>query len=262
MHDFETLLLERRTSVDVLTLNRPSSLNAMTPVMIAELTDYFRALESTPAVRVVLLRGAGRAFCAGLDLHDMAARLPTLDQAAIYAEQRTLSRMILAMRRCPQPIVCLLHGAAAGGGLALALAADIRLCTPEARMSAAFIRVGLSGCDVGTSWLLPRMVGASVAAEMMMTGRALDAERAARLGFVSEICPAEELAARAERLVDELLAASTQGLALTKHGITVNLGAASLEAAVELEDRQQAMLAGSAEFRARVAAFVAQRAKP
>jgi enoyl-CoA hydratase len=98
MHDFETLLLERRTSVDVLTLNRPSSLNAMTPVMIAELTDYFRALESTPAVRVVLLRGAGRAFCAGLDLHDMAARLPTLDQAAIYAEQRTLSRMILAMR--------------------------------------------------------------------------------------------------------------------------------------------------------------------
>jgi enoyl-CoA hydratase/carnithine racemase len=96
----------------------------------------------------------------------------------------------------------------------------------------------------------------------MMTGRALDAERAARLGFVSEICPAEELAARAERLVDELLAASTQGLALTKHGITVNLGAASLEAAVELEDRQQAMLAGSAEFRARVAAFVAQRAKP
>ncbi|MCZ8131013.1 MAG: enoyl-CoA hydratase-related protein [Steroidobacteraceae bacterium] len=261
MSEFETLLLERRPSVDVLTLNRPAALNALTPTMVAELTRYFVALETSPAVRVVVLRGAGRAFCAGLDLHDIAARLPSLDEAALYAEQRALSRMILAMRRCPQPIVCLLQGAAAGGGLALALASDIRLCTPDTRLSAAFIRVGLSGCDVGVSWLLPRMVGASVAAELMMTGRHLGAERAERLGLVSEVCAPDALAARAEALIADLLATNPRGLALTKHGLTANLGAASLEAAVELEDRQQAMLAGTAEFRARVAAFAATRGK-
>jgi enoyl-CoA hydratase/carnithine racemase len=261
MGEFETVRLERRDGVDRLTLNRPESLNALTPTMVAELTRYFTALESDASVRVVVLRGAGRAFCAGLDLPSIAERLPSLDDAAIYAEQRSLSRLIIAMRRCPQPIVCVLHGSASGGGFALALASDVRFCTPEARMNASFIKVGLSGCDVGVSWLLPRLVGASVAAELLMTGRFLTAERAAQLGLVSGVCPPDGLDAAVDALVGELLAASPRGLALTKHALTANLGAASLEAAVELEDRQQAMLAAAPEFRARVEAFARGRGK-
>lgn len=262
MSAYETLRVERRGAAEWLTLNRPEALNAFTPRMIAELAGYFHALESSTEVRVVVLRGAGRAFCAGLDLQDIGARLPTLDEAAVYAEQRGLSRMILAMRRCPQPIVCLLHGAASGGGFALAIAADIRLATRDARMNAAFIKVGLSGCDVGVSYRLPKLVGASVAAELLMTGRFLSAERAAQLGFVSELCDPESLETRAEVLVAELLAASPLGLALTKHALDANLAAPGLDAAVALEDRQQAMLASAPGFRERVAAFLAgKRAK-
>ena len=174
----------------------------------------------------------------------------------MYAEQRALSRLIVAMRRCPQPIVCVLHGAASGGGFALALASDVRFATPDARMNAAFIQVGLSGCDVGVSYHLPRLVGASVAAELLMTGRFLDAGRARELGLVSEVCAPEAIEGRAGALVEELLRASPQGLGLTKHGLQTGLAAATLEAAVEVEDRQQAMLASQPEFRARVSAFL------
>lgn len=253
---YTTLELERRGAVDWLTLDRPDSLNAMNPAMIAELGTYFTALETDAAVRVVVLRGRGRAFCAGLDLKEIGGRLESMSGAEVYAEQRALSRLIVAMRRCPQPIVCLLQGAASGGGFALALASDVRFATPDARMNAAFIQVGLSGCDVGVSYHLPRLVGASVAAELLMTGRFLDAGRARDLGFVSEVCAPEAIEARADALVQELLRASPQGLGLTKQGLQAGLSAATLEAAVEVEDRQQALLASQPEFRARVSAFL------
>ena len=257
---YTTLSIDRRGAVDWVMLNRPESLNAMNPAMVEELGRYFRGLEDDRTVRVVVLHGSGRAFCAGLDLKDMGSRLDTLDAAGVYTEQRRLSRLIVSMRRCPQPIVCLLHGTASGGGFAMALASDIRLATPDARMNASFIQVGLTGCDVGVSFPLPRMVGASVAAELMMTGRFLSAARAHALGFVSELVAEEAMVAAAGGLVEDLLKAAPLALELTKQGLVAAQGVDRLEAAVDIEDRQQAMLANGAEFRGRVKAFLARLA--
>ena len=257
---YTTLSIDRRGAVDWVMLNRPESLNAMNPAMVEELGRYFRGLEDDRTVRVVVLHGSGRAFCAGLDLKDMGSRLDTLDAAGVYTEQRRLSRLIVSMRRCPQPIVCLLHGTASGGGFAMALASDIRLATPDARMNASFIQVGLTGCDVGVSYHLPRMVGASVAAELMMTGRFLSAARAHALGFVSELVAEEAMVAAAGGLVEDLLKAAPLALELTKQGLVAAQGVDRLEAAVDIEDRQQAMLANGAEFRGRVRAFLARLA--
>lgn len=255
---YTTLEIERRGQADWVSLNRPDSLNAMNSAMVAELQRYFAGLEHDRAVRVVVLRGRGRSFCAGLDLKEIGPRLEGMDNAAVWAEQRALSRMIVAMRRCPQPIVCLMHGSASGGGFALALASDIRLATPDARMNAAFIQVGLSGCDVGVSYHLPRLVGSSVAAELLMTGRFLGAARARELGLISELHAPEAMDAAAATLVGELLRAGPLALELTKQGLAAAQDAGSLEAAVEIEDRQQSMLAAGDEFRSRIRAFLAK----
>ncbi|MEI7878594.1 MAG: enoyl-CoA hydratase/isomerase family protein, partial [Planctomycetota bacterium] len=223
-----------------------------------ELHRYFTALEQASLTRIVVLAAQGPSFCAGLDLKEIGTRIETMDSAAIWAEQRALSRLILAMRRCPQPIVCLLQGSASGGGFALALACDIRIATSDARMNAAFIQVGLTGCDVGVSYHLPQMVGSSVAAELMMTGRFLSAERAYTLGLVSEIVTRAQLMAAGERLTEELLLAAPMALELTKLGLSTALGVDRLEAAVEIEDRQQALMANSIEFKARIRGFLAK----
>jgi enoyl-CoA hydratase/carnithine racemase len=186
----------------------------------------------------------------------MADLITRLDMPARLAFQQRLSSIFIAMRRCPQPIVCLLHGAASGGGFALAAASDIRYCTPDARMNAAFIKVGLSGCDVGMSYRLPRLVGASVASELLLTGAFIDAARAQALGLVSAVVAHDELDATGERVVQQLLQADPQGLALTKQGLEVGLAATSLEAAIANEDRQQTLLSGEEGFRSRIRAFV------
>jgi len=183
----------------------------------------------------------------------LIAELGTSDRLLF---QQRLSSIFLSMRRCPQPIVCLLQGAAAGGGFALAVAADIRYCTPDARMSAAFIKVGLSGCDVGMSYLLPRAVGTSVATELLMTGAFLEAQRALSLGFVSAIVPVEALEEAGEKAVAGLLQADPLGLALTKQGLQVGISAPSLDSAIANEDRQQALLSGMDGFRSRLRAFI------
>jgi enoyl-CoA hydratase/carnithine racemase len=253
---YETLRLERRGDVDWLTLDRPDSLNAMNARMIAELAEYFDARVHDTATRVIVLRATGKAFCAGLDLREMTGLIEELDTAARLRFQQRLSSIFVAMRRCPQPIVCLMQGAASGGGFALALASDIRLCAPEVRMNAAFIKVGLSGCDVGMSYLLPRAVGSSVAAEMLLTGSFLDAARAAALGFVAAVVPQAELEAAGAKMVDALLQADPLGLALTKQGLQVGIDAPGIESAVANEDRQQSLLSGTEGFRARMKAFL------
>jgi enoyl-CoA hydratase/carnithine racemase len=256
---FETFRVERRDDVDWLTLDRPDALNAMNARMIAELADYFAARVHDTATRVIVLRATGRAFCAGLDLREMSGLIEDLDTAGRLRFQQRLSSIFVSMRRCPQPIVCLVQGAASGGGFALALASDIRLCTPEARMNAAFIKVGLSGCDVGMSYLLPRAVGTSVAAEMLMTGSFIDATRAAALGFVSAVVPGPELDAAGAKMVESLLQADALGLALTKQGLQVGIDAPGIESAVANEDRQQSLLSGTDGFRRRMRAFLERR---
>ncbi len=255
---YTTLELEHRGAALWVTLNRPEALNAFTVEMVDDLARLFTGLEADRDTRVVVLRGAGRAFSAGLDLKEFLPRLETMDAESAFDFQRRLSRVYVAMRRCPQPIVCLWHGAASGGGFALGLAADIRYCTPEVKLNASFVLVGLTGCDVGVSWLLPRLVGASVATEMLLTGRTIGAERAHAIGLVSEVVPGSSLEATAERAVAEMLGAAPLALRLTKQALQTNLAAPSFEAAVDLEDRQQTLMALQPEFAARMRAFAAR----
>ena len=257
MPEYRSLHLERDGAIDWLTLNRPDRLNAMDGGMCDELQAYFGELSTRFATRVVILRGAGRGFCAGYDLKapQQVSAGPVLGMRA----QRHVSEIILRMRRCPQPIICLLHGAAAGGGLALALAADVRIAAPSARMNVAMTRVGLTGCDVGISYFLPRAVGTSVAAELMMSGRFIDAQRALRVGLVSAVVPEDQLATTGRALAEDMLAASPLGLRLTKEGLDLALAAGSLEAAIALEDRGQVLCASAGYFEEGIAAFRERR---
>lgn len=255
---FKSIVIERDGDSERVTLNRPERLNAMDQLMISELLQYFTSLDGMESPRVITLTGAGRAFCAGLDLKAFADDPALASAEAAMRVQRQLSRIILAIRRCPQPVVCLVNGTASGGGLALALASDIRIATPEARFNAAFIKVGLSGCDVGVSYLLPRLVGSSIAAHMMLTGRFIDSARAEALGLVSEIVSRELLEDTGRRLVEELLGAAPMALSLTKQALDANLAAPSLEAAIALEDRQQVLCIATGELGRRQAEFLAK----
>jgi enoyl-CoA hydratase/carnithine racemase len=164
-------------------------------------------------------------------------------------------RIIELMRSCPQPIVGLGHGAACGGGFSLLLACDVRYAAPNLRMNAAYIKIGLSGCDIGASYLLPRLVGLSIASELLLTGRFIDAARARAINLVSDIVPEEQLLDEGLAMADEMLANSPMGLALTKDALNLNIDAPSLAAAIALEDRQQIMLCGTDDHNEAVTAF-------
>lgn len=255
--DYETLRVEQRGEASWLTLNRPDSLNAINTKMATELRDYFGALAEDRETRVVVMRGAGRAFCAGLDIKETgSAPVPF---GGGHGFQGYLAEVYLRMRRCPQPIIALVHGAACGGGFAFALAADVRIAAETARMNAAFIRLGLSACDMGVSYFLPRLVGVSVASELMLTGRFIEAPRALATGLVSEVVPETELEATGERYVAEMLAASPLGLRLTKEGLNHAVDASSLEAAMAIENRNQLLCAQSPDFREGLKAFLEKR---
>ena len=260
---YKTLIVKKEGAVDRVTLNRPDALNAMNPELVDELQDYFGKLYTDHSVRVVVLKGAGRAFCAGLDLKDRSNRDDSgasgSPQAGLVS-QRRISEIVMRMRRCPQPIISLVHGPACGGGFALALASDIRIAGASARMNAAFIRIGLSACDIGVSYFLPRLVGVSVASELMMTGRFINAARAERVGLVSEVVPDEKLEAAAQPYIDDMLTTSPLGLRLTKECLNMSVDAGSLEAAIAMEDRNQILCAQTKDFREGISAFLGKRA--
>ncbi len=258
-HTYEHLQVELRGGAAWVTMNRPDRLNALNPRLIAELTDFFGGLHARSEARVVILRGAGRGFCAGLDLKEMQDSGTRKGVDDMLEVQRKVRDIMLRMRRCPQPIVSIVQGAASGGGMALALASDVRLMTPDARMNAAFIRVGLSGCDVGVSYFLPRMVGASVAAELLLTGRFLGAQRALGLGLASHVDALPALEHEAEALAAEMLQATPLGLRLTKDALNFALDAPSLEAAIAMEDRNQVLCTQGAHFSEGISAFLEKR---
>jgi enoyl-CoA hydratase len=241
------------------TLNRPDRLNALSRNLVEELRAFFVDLYWRRDVRVVVLQGAGEAFCAGLDLKERAEPQGARSIGAGLDAQRRISEIVIAMRRCPQPIVACVNGAAAGGGFALALASDVRIATPSARMNAAFIRIGLSACDIGVSYFLPRMVGSSVAAEYMLTGRFITADRGRELGLVSQIVPREELQAVAQGFVDDMLHATPLGLRLTKEALNHAIDAQGLEAAIAMEDRNQILASADGDFGEGVKAFLEKR---
>ncbi|HEX7872331.1 MAG TPA: enoyl-CoA hydratase/isomerase family protein [Sphingobium sp.] len=257
MSDYQTIAIEKADGVDWLLLNRPGQLNAIDPVMIRELNHYCDGVETDLSVRVIVIKGAGRAYCAGLDLNSTIVENANVTD--ILEGQRSIARIFMKMRRIPQVIVSLVHGPACGGGFAMALASDIRLAGESARMNAAFIRLGLSGCDMGVSYFLPRMIGVSAAAELLLTGDFIGAERALSLGLVSQVVPDEELDAVGARTVQSLLHASPLGLQLTKECLRMNLDAPSLDAAIAMEDRNQTLCVASGEFREGIAAFLEKR---
>jgi enoyl-CoA hydratase/carnithine racemase len=258
---YGTLKVEGRGAIEILSLNRPQALNALSPDMARELTDYFQGLKLRPDVRVIILRGEGRLFCAGADLGTDAFAEGGAGRAQRQmAMQKLYSGVVRAMRGCPQPIIALIHGAACGGGLSLALAADVRYAAPNARVNAAYIKVGLGGCDMGAGYLLPRLVGLSNASEFLLTGRFIDAERALRMGLVSEIAPEEELLDLGLNLARDMLKTAPMGLRLTKETLNAEIDAPSLDAALTLEDRQQVLLLETADHREAVKAFLEKRA--
>jgi enoyl-CoA hydratase/carnithine racemase len=256
---YDTLLTETRGAVEILTLNRPDALNALNPQMVGELNDYFDSLHRRKNSRVIILRGAGRAFCAGLDLHTWDGTDSSATVQRVLETQQRIARIYQLMRSCPQPIISLVHGAACGGGFSLALASDIRLAGPKGRMNAAYIKIGLTACDMGCSYFLPRLIGLSIASELMMTGRFIDADRALRVGLVSDVLPEEELLSAGLALADEMLATAPQGLRMTKEALNHNIDAQSLTAAMAMEDRHQALLSFTADHKEAIAAFLQKR---
>lgn len=210
---YENLLIESHGGADWVTFNRPDKLNAFNLIMLEEMHDYFGRLASSSSTRVVIIRGAGRGFCAGIDLGDLTGRGGQLSNPD---EMVTLSHVLKRMRSCPQPIIALVHGPACGGGMLLALAADIRIAGKSARFNDPLIRMGLSGCEHGMSYLLPRAVGRAVAAELMYTGNFIEAERALLVGLVSQVVDDDALEATAEPLVAQMLRGSPTALAETK----------------------------------------------
>lgn len=260
MSEYETITVDKRGQVDWLTLNRPEVLNAINTPMVTELRDYFGQLAEDSETRVVVMRGAGRAFCAGLDIKASSSGEYPQPYGAGFGFQGYLAEVYIRMRRCPQPIISLVQGPACGGGFSFVLASDIRIAGESARMNAAFIRIGLSACDMGSSYFLPRLVGTSIASELMLTGRFINAERALATNLVSQVVPDEELEAAADVFVDEMLTTSPMGLRMTKECLNLTIDAAGLEAAMAIENRNQLMCARTNDAKEGMQAFLEKRA--
>jgi enoyl-CoA hydratase/carnithine racemase len=243
--NYETILYEKpEPTYGILTLNRPNSYNAVNHLMMEELEHFWRERLYDIETRVIVLRGNGeKGFCAGLDMKESATLAPKMNLDEFYRFQARLARLNLAMRRAPQPIVCCVHGAAAGQGFSFALASDIRVVSTDARFSAAYINIGLGGADMSCSYFLPRVIGTGRAYEVMYTGDFFSAEEAYRLGMVSKVVSREELLPTAMGYVKTMLTKNLTGLRLTKEAINMNIDAPGLEHALNIEDRNQTLLA-------------------
>lgn len=258
MPNYTTILVEPKGEIEILTLNRPNALNALSGEMVRELDHYLAELHHRMEVRVVLVRGAGRSFCAGLDVKEAQSSENTVLNT--WKTQISIGNIMRKMRSAPQPFIALGHGAACGGGFSIMLAADVRFGAPSLRMNAAYIKIGLGGCDIGSSYFLPRLVGASLASEMILTGRFVSAERALRLGLLSDVVAEEKLLEAGLALAREMLETSPNGLRMSKQALNINIDAPSFEAALALEDRQQVMLTATKDYEEAITAFVEKRA--
>lgn len=228
--------------VAVVRLNRPDRLNAMDYTLVSELHDALDAVASDDDCRVVVLTGAGRAFCAGLDLRDFG-EVPAVGahrhRKAGTTGQAFLANLVQHIRDTPQIVVAAVNGPAYGGGLALACACDLRIAAESASFCSAFIRTGLSGTDVGITYFLPRLIGAARAFDMIVTGRTVEAAEAERMGLVSRLVPDGALMDEAVALASQVAGYTAFGLRRTKEVMWLNLDASSPAAAIALENRNQ-----------------------
>jgi enoyl-CoA hydratase/carnithine racemase len=231
--------------IGLLTLNRPEAYNAVDGEMLDELETFWRVRLYDLDTRVIIMRGAGeKGFCAGLDMkYTMENASAMKDNAAeSYKFQARLGRLNLAMRRAPQPIITLVHGAAAGEGFSFVLASDIRIISPDARFCAAYINIGLGGADMACSYLLPRLIGAGRAYEIMYLGEFVSAQEAVELGLISRVVDREDLYDTGLEMARKMAARNPLVLRLTKEAINMNIDAGGMEQALCMEDRNQILL--------------------
>ena len=246
--DYETLEYARKEAgIGLLSLNRPRIYNSVNHKMMEDLESFWQEKFHDLDTHVIILRGNGdKGFCAGLDVREHMKNSPRMNVDQHYAFQVRLARLLLAMRRAPQPIVCAVHGAAAGLGFSFAMASDVRVISPDARFSAAYINIGLGGADMACSYFLPRLIGAGRAYEFMLTGNFMSAQEAMGLGFASRLVESDKLLETALELARTMNSKNPMGLRLTKEAINVNLDAVGLEQALQMEDRNQILLVARA----------------
>jgi len=250
----ETLALDRpRPGVVVLQLNRPEALNAINEVMRDELMQTFATIGADASVNVVVLTGAGRGFCSGIDVRNFGGKTLEASDPAVdrLRFQEAMAALPQAIWHLPQPVIAAVNGPCVGAGLALCLASDIRICSTAATFGNGAILLGLSGAEMGMSYHLPRIVGTSVAADWMLTGRTVSADEADRRGLVSELVEPDQLVDRAVELASGIAELAPLGVQLTKRALQVNTDAAGPGPAMELENRNQVLTHATPEAEAR-----------
>lgn len=236
-----------RDDVVQVTLNRPAKLNPMNQALVDGIYAACDDIDARPGLRVAILTGAGRGFCAGADLGGFGGDVPGTEGLGLAQQymgmQQKITGLVPRIQRLKIPVIAAVNGPAAGGGFALVLACDIRIAAASARFNVAFIRIGISACDIGTSWLLPRIVGAGRAHELMLTGRIFDATEAERVGLVTQVVPDDALLDAALAKADEIIANAPWAVFQTKEVMWTALEIPGRQAAADLENRTQ-VLAG------------------
>jgi enoyl-CoA hydratase/carnithine racemase len=241
-----------------ITLNRPERLNALTFEVYRELTDTFAALREESAVRVVVITGAGRAFCSGGDVHDIIGELFSRDMEGLLEFTRMTCELIQNIRALPKPVIASLNGTTAGAGACIALASDIRIASEEAKIAFLFVKVGLAGTDMAASYLLPRVVGLAKATEMLFTGDFVSAAEAERIGLYNRVVPASELTAATRAFAEKLARGPAFALGKTKEMLNRELHM-NFQTALESEAQAQAICMQHPDYREAYEAFVAKR---
>src|SRR6266478_1313787 len=255
-HSF--LYEQNQGGIATITLNRPERLNALTFEVYRELTDTFASLRDDKDVRVLVITGSGRAFCSGGDVHDIIGELFERNIEGLLEFTRLTCALVRNMRALPKPIISSLNGTTAGAGACIALASDIRLANEDAKIAFLFVKVGLSGADMGAAFLLPRVVGLSKATELLYTGDFISATEAQRIGLYNRVVPADELAATTRELAERLARGPAFALAKTKEMLNRELNM-NLDAALECEAQAQAICMQHPDYREAYEAFVAKR---
>jgi enoyl-CoA hydratase len=261
----EPILVARPTpQCVVVTLNSPERLNALSMQMVGDLHETLDALAVDSGCRVVILTGAGRGFCSGLDLSAPQVAPGAQHKKGLAASLRTqefIASLVPKIIRLPQPVIAAVNGPAVGGGMALAAACDLRIASTTALFGVQFIKLAVSGCDIGISYTLPRLIGAARAAELIYTARHFVAQEAERIGFVSEVLSDDELLPRAMQIAEVLVSHSPFALEMTKQVLRANQDAPNVDAAIALENRTQILAGSGGDFEEAVAAR-AEKRKP
>jgi enoyl-CoA hydratase/carnithine racemase len=260
---FDTLqVIEADDDIALVTLNRPERLNAITSTMIAELEEIVRAVDLDPDLRVVIVTGAGRGFCAGLDLQDQGSA-PGSEGAGRtvsgFMWQDHLATLHERIHRSRKPWIAAVNGPAVGGGFALSLACDVRFASTAATFGAVFLKIGVSNCDMGTSYFLPRLVGASRSAELLLTARIFDSDEAAHIGLLSDVVEPELLIDRSLETARLIRANAPFATWMTKETMWQTLDAPSLRHALDIENRTQIMCSATGDTTEAMRAFIEKR---